>query len=125
MDYTPTMISLSEINPPHEVRDCDKFDAIVSSMEESGWQGRPLLVIRKNGEYQALTGSHRYAAACEAGIEEAPCVIIDRKKWNEVNGKSTVPLHDQETCRPYLVDLEDAQVLALFDEEILRNEEEN
>ena len=125
MNYTPKMVSLMEINPPHEVRDCKKFDALVTSMEQDGWQGRPLLVIRKDGEYKAITGSHRYAAACDAGLEEVPCVIIDRARWNELHGKSTLPLQDQETCRPYLVDLEDAQVLALFDEEILRNEDEN
>jgi uncharacterized ParB-like nuclease family protein len=124
MNYISQLISLSEINPPHDVRDCEKFDALVSSMEADGWQGRPLLVIRKNGEFQAITGSHRYAAACEAGMEEVPCVVIDREKWNALHGKSTLPLQDQETCRPCLVDLEDPQVLALFDEEIARNEDE-
>ncbi len=124
MTYTTQNLPLSEINPPHEVRDCAKFDALVSSMESDGWLGRPLLVIRKNGEWLAITGSHRYAAACEAGMEEVPCVVINRARWNEVNGKSTLPLMDQETCRHYLADLEDAQVLALFDAEIEANEGE-
>ena len=124
MNYNSTMISLQEINPPHGVIDSSKFDVLVQSMESAGWQGRPLLVIRKNGDYQAITGSHRYAAACEAGLDEVPCVIINRAIWNGKHGKSTRCLGDQEFARPYLEELQDDQVLALFDEELKADENE-
>jgi hypothetical protein len=49
-------------------------------MEESGWNGRPILVIeRDEGEYFAWTGTHRIAAAIEAGLSEIPCYVLHER----------------------------------------------
>lgn len=48
------------LNPYHEVRDAEKLAALVASMAVDGWVGAPVVT---DGEYNALTGSHRIAAA--------------------------------------------------------------
>jgi ParB-like chromosome segregation protein Spo0J len=65
------------IKPPHEVRDADKFTRLAKDMQAHGWKGRPLLVFPVGDHYQALTGSHRHAAALEAKLEAIPVAIID------------------------------------------------
>jgi len=49
-------------------------------MRKNGWQGRPLLVIERESKepwYVAWTGSHRIAAAIDAGLDEVPCYVLD------------------------------------------------
>ena len=58
--------------PPHDATDADKLTALVESMEGHGWIGAPLLV---DGE-QALTGSHRIAAAARTNVVEIPRVEV-------------------------------------------------
>lgn len=53
------------LRPPHEPRDSAKLAAIEASMRDAGWVGLPVLVWR-DGE--ALTGSHRIAAARITGV---------------------------------------------------------
>lgn len=66
------------IESPHEVRDTAKFDRLVDSMKREGWGGRPLLVEHiESSAYMGWTGSHRIAAAMEAGIEEVPAYAVD------------------------------------------------
>lgn len=60
------------ITPVHEVRDTVKYESLVASMEEGGWEGAPLVV---DGD-QALTGSHRYWAAL-ATYTEIPRIQIE------------------------------------------------
>lgn len=55
--------------PLHEVRDEAKLEALIASMIVNGWQGRPVLAIDCGDYLQALTGSHRIAAAEAAEIE--------------------------------------------------------
>jgi len=49
-------------------------------MRENGWQGRSLLVIQRETQYFAWTGSHRIAAAREVGLESIPCYVIAEEK---------------------------------------------
>jgi ParB-like chromosome segregation protein Spo0J len=65
------------IEPLHGVRDRDKFEALVSSMNQKGWVGRPLVVTAGAGRMWAQTGSHRLAAARAVGLETVPVIIID------------------------------------------------
>ncbi|WAM23791.1 ParB N-terminal domain-containing protein [Myxococcus sp. NMCA1] len=74
--YDVEDISPNCIAPPHEVRDEAKLAAIRESMRASGWQGRPLLVLDlQDGQYVALTGSHRTAAA-RGTLDTVPCVVV-------------------------------------------------
>lgn len=79
MDYTEHIVELEtrRIAPPHEVRDADKLAAIVESMRDDGWKGRPLLAVDYgDGDAVALTASHRWAAAREVELAEVPVVLV-------------------------------------------------
>jgi ParB-like chromosome segregation protein Spo0J len=74
-----------DIYPVHEVRDEAKYETIKASMIANGWQGRPILVVDCGNYYQALTGSHRLAAATDIDKEaevpfEVPIAIADTDK---------------------------------------------
>lgn len=75
-------LSPTRILPPHEVRDKNKFQALVKAFFLEGWQGRPLLVepAPDDGPAWAWTGSHRLAAAKAAHLEEIPVVYVDTEK---------------------------------------------
>ncbi len=101
MDYAEHTedVALSNITPLHEVRDAAKFAGIAQSMAVNGWQGRPLLVVSDgNGAYVAMTGSHRYAAARDAGLKTAPCVVIPAGERVFVNWRGDVV----EWCEEYI-----------------------
>jgi ParB-like chromosome segregation protein Spo0J len=73
-------IDLDLIKPLHKVRSQRKLNELADDMKENGWQGRPLLVIERASDYQAWTGSHRIAAAEEAGLSTVPCYVIQERK---------------------------------------------
>lgn len=58
---------------PHEIRDESLLESLIESMTANGWIGAPLVGDTISG--QLLTGSHRYVAAREAGIE-APIIDV-------------------------------------------------
>ena len=67
----------SDIEPLNGITDQEKYEELVISFREDGYNGVPVLVGNECiGIYDAVTGSHRILAAREAGIE-IPCVIID------------------------------------------------
>lgn len=68
------------IKPLHEARSQRKLKELAANMKESGWRGRPLLVIERESEYLAWTGSHRIAAARKAGLPAVPCHVIQERK---------------------------------------------
>ena len=59
---------IDEATPRHGVRNERLFAELVTSLGAEGWTGRPLLAFERGGEKVLLTGSHRYAAAREAGV---------------------------------------------------------
>ena len=69
-------LSICSINPVHEVTDAKKLALITESIQRDGWTGRDLVVYPCGDGYQAMTGSHRYAAACAEGLEQIPCVVV-------------------------------------------------
>ena len=60
-------------HPYHEVCDRAKFDELVKSMTANGWQGAP--IVNLGG--QLLTGSHRFAACREVGLNPLVVDILD------------------------------------------------
>ena len=66
-----------DIEVLHAVNRQGFFNDLVASMVNEGWQGRPVLAIEADsGELVAWTGSHRIAAAIEAGLDVVPCLIL-------------------------------------------------
>ena len=56
-------------------------------MQESGYQGRPILAYMDKGKAKALTGSHRLYAARNVGID-VPVVFVKPSvmKWEDKEG---------------------------------------
>lgn len=80
-------LTVTEIDPDrvqtwNDVDDHGKYASLVESMSSHGWQGAPVVVIPGvdhgwgEGDPHAVTGSHRIAAAREAGID-VPTVQLD------------------------------------------------
>jgi ParB/Sulfiredoxin domain len=61
-----TLIHPADVTPWHDVEDADKVSRLSASMQKDGWTGAPVVVIDGG---QAVTGSHRIAAALKADIE--------------------------------------------------------
>lgn len=66
-----------DVRPPHEATSVRKLRTFSSSMLTRGWIGRPLVAVPAVTGLQALTGSHRLAAARKAGMKEIPVYVID------------------------------------------------
>lgn len=65
------------ILPPHEPRERERHRKLLASMKRGGWRGRPLLVVETSpGRFQALTGSHRIAAARDMGLASIPAIVM-------------------------------------------------
>jgi ParB-like chromosome segregation protein Spo0J len=69
------VIDPDRIQPLHEPDDTDKVADLTAAMTADGWTGAPVIVIDGvdrgwgAGDPQAITGSHRIAAARAAGID--------------------------------------------------------
>lgn len=84
------------LNTYHEVRDYEKLAEIEASMAANGWVGAPIVT---DGEYDALTGSHRIVAAehvndrWERGenVKHVEIPMIDiREVWDEAGIESSI-----------------------------------
>ena len=79
---TDRMINVHEIaSVPNEVQDHQKVRDLAASMENNGWRGDPILATydSENESYNAITGSHRIAAARKVGIQ-VPIRELDSDK---------------------------------------------
>lgn len=120
-------IEARRIQPPHGVKDKVKYQALVDRMTETGeWIGRPLLAYDfGNGGKFALTGSHRLAAAKEAGVD-VPVKYVHESVENYKNkdGKylQDVVGYGDEDVHAFLKNSGDKEASALMKAEIDSNE---
>lgn len=68
-----TEVATSIPDPLHDAVDPAKRDTLTAAMEEHGWVGAPIVIL---SEVQALTGSHRIAAAVKADVD-VPRVTVE------------------------------------------------
>lgn len=72
------MVSLSEIqaNPyqPRRFFNQEKIEELAASIREKGVL-QPLIVTRKNGQYELIAGERRFRAAALAELKEVPVII--------------------------------------------------
>ncbi|MDD4181321.1 MAG: ParB N-terminal domain-containing protein [Victivallaceae bacterium] len=61
------------IQPLHDAYETGKLNQLADDMRQRGWVGRPILAIDCGDYLQAITGSHRIAAAELARIEVEVC----------------------------------------------------
>lgn len=75
VSYTYPMTQMTSANAhhieaPHDASNDAKLEQLVESMRRDGWVGAPVVVVdREDADPLAVTGSHRIAAAREAGID--------------------------------------------------------
>lgn len=62
------------ILPLHEITDQDKLERLTRGMRQDGWIGRKIVALHCGDHLQAITGTHRLAAAEAAGVQ--PEVLI-------------------------------------------------
>ena len=99
---------LRALNDPVNV---EKLDSLVIAMKKHGWRGRSLLVIETDSEYVAWTGSHRIAAAIEAGLATVPCYLLSESVFENdeflagcrsmSNAERTEIIGKTRDCRAY------------------------
>jgi hypothetical protein len=115
------------IHPVQEDVDPRKVADIAAIFLAGGWTGRPLLVeeLDGGGAYQAWTGSHRLAAAREAGIDDIPTEGVNTERlasggWERVGDPPTFfALAGDDLQRTALLqDVGDSAGAALMAEEI-------
>jgi hypothetical protein len=113
-------ISLDSIYAPHEVTDAEKLAALIAGMEADGWQGRPLLLLEVGDAYQAITGSHRIAAAKAIGLEEVPAIIINSEAFYGA-GYEPTDMWDDDVRLSILKEIGDTAAAELMQAEIDAN----
>lgn len=69
-------VPLSSVLPYHPTRRWVQLEALTASMMDVGWKGRPIIAGEMDGGLRAITGSHRYAAAKEAGLQVIPVLVM-------------------------------------------------
>ena len=86
-DGFSVVMNPKNLTPLNKIEDANKYKNILSSMQESGYQGRPILAYMDKGKAKALTGSHRLYAAIDAGID-VPVVFVKPSvmKWEDNEG---------------------------------------
>jgi hypothetical protein len=112
------------IIPPHEIDDKVKHRLLVKKMLEEGWQGRPLLVegLPVGGRFfretmQGWTGSHRIAAALDAGIKLVPVARIDIERLRRRGiRRGTMKEGGSYWVSPDLVDMGYSDLLSLLEQ---------
>lgn len=96
----------NSLRPPHEVRDEIKYAALVTAMEAKGWSGREILAVGNEDDAQALTGSHRVAAAQEAKLDTVPVLLLEHAE-----GLSQDELYEVEDTIDVLFNADDPDCL--------------
>lgn len=113
-------MELRNILAPHAVNDSTKVEQIAASLERDGWQGRSVLVLQVADYYQALTGTHRLAAAQAAGLEDVPCVEVDAEAFYGA-GYEPNDLWDDDVRLSILREIGDEAAATLIEQEIAAN----
>ena len=79
-DATPLYIALERITPnpgqPRKHFDEQKLQAMAATIREHGVL-QPLVVRSRPGGYELIIGERRWRAARQAGLREAPAVVLD------------------------------------------------
>lgn len=117
-------VNPKRINPPHGVENKEKFNELVDSMKTEGWVGRPVLYYDIGRGPEALTGSHRIAAAQKAGLLDIPVVKVtgDIGDYVDELGKSISELQtlDAKELSQWLRNYGDETAAQLMELEAMR-----
>lgn len=97
--------------------------ALKESIERDGFLC-PIVIRKKKGAYEILSGNHRVIASREAGLKDLPCCLVDpcddkraariAVNMNTVHGEPT-----PELLAPFLAEIDDDTLKSLFLDESL------
>lgn len=94
----------TRMQPAHDGLDENRIEALTDSMRTSGWQGAPLV---RWGEYDLVTGAHRWRAAQAAELAAVP--VVDLEDVYREEGLDFAALHaahgNPTLYEPDMVDL--------------------
>jgi ParB-like chromosome segregation protein Spo0J len=82
-DDTITLIPVAQLRPhpqnPRVALREDVVDAIAADLEERGhMEARHAITVRAVDDgYEIISGHHRHAAACKAGLPSVPCWVVE------------------------------------------------
>ncbi len=92
--------------------------ALKASIERDGFLA-PIVIRKKRGGYEILSGNHRVLASREAGLSELPCVLVEKcddkraariaVNMNTVHGDPTA-----ELLAPFLAEADDETIQSIF-----------
>ena len=68
------MLFRSNTEQPHRNFDPDKISELANSITEYGII-QPLVVRKKDGQYEIVAGERRWRASREAGLKSVPCIV--------------------------------------------------
>lgn len=72
---TTETINPADVILRHDTK-LDRLDDMIESLEERGWDGRPVVVYEVDGELRNITGCHRLDAAALLGLDEVPALVL-------------------------------------------------
>lgn len=68
------------------------FLKLVNEIETVGFIDPCEVVALEDGSYRIIGGQHRWEAAKKVGLDEIPCVILEGKKWKDLDLQKFVTL---------------------------------
>jgi len=108
--------------PVNEVRHPRSVERLIKAFLDVGWMGPPILAVDQGNGWQALTGSHRIAAAREIEMK-VPVYYVDSElleKFNEHSDRSILEAIDDDERLEMLREIGDPYAL-----EIMKAEDAN
>jgi len=74
-DLSVDLLDASDYNPNRMTE--EEFRELVAEVGHLGRPAKPIIVRPNCGRYTIVDGEHNWRAACEVGIREVPCEIMD------------------------------------------------
>ena len=56
----------------------ERYQQLIASIREAGLM-EPIIIFHRADHYEILSGCLRYQAACELGIKEIPCLLMEER----------------------------------------------
>ena len=56
----------------------ERYEQLIASIRKAGLM-EPIIIFHRADHYEILSGCLRYQAACELGIKEIPCLLLEER----------------------------------------------
>jgi ParB-like chromosome segregation protein Spo0J len=103
-----------------------QMDNLKSSIKRDGFCAPILVRPLKRDRYEIISGSHRFMAACELGMKEIPCVVLNMDnataKRLAINLNTIHGEPNAELLAPFLAELDLSTLRDIYLEESMKKE---